>query len=103
MVLLSKMLNKTLEKLPEHEGLDLFKKAIRDATSLCNKYQDEEQFNKDLFKEPEYELLNFINSKISKYKDKDPEKYEAAKERLGETLELLFSELPRNTAEYLLN
>lgn len=28
MVLLSKMLNKNLEKLPEHEGLDLFKKAI---------------------------------------------------------------------------
>ena len=52
---------------------DLFKKAIRDATSLCNKYQDEEQFNKALFKEPEYELLNFINSKISKYKDKDPD------------------------------
>jgi hypothetical protein len=58
--------------LDEKDKNELGKKASYDALSLYNASQNEEKFYQALFTEPEYELLNFVYSYVSKYKDKDP-------------------------------
>ena len=58
--------------LDEKDKNEFGKKASYDALSLYNASQNEEKFYQALFTEPEYELLNFVYSYVSKYKDKDP-------------------------------